>query len=372
MGSGNMIPLMSNPAPPPTGALSLQALINQTRLQQQAQQANAQNLQQQQQLAPLEVQQQQAATQQSQIQAQQAQQNQQDIQRFNKAFLDSGGDWNQTIADAPKSGVSAMFMQQAQMNRMNLLKTMQGYSEGQSKLLDDQSDAMGKAALVVKDAAPEDRATVAAQQLNTLRTSGLFQQGQLPGTVPTDDASLDTYIAHSKATQDLLKEAQENKASQLAQPAIQAANKVKQIEDVAQQLANSPGDASWVSILKNSGLSPEDLQQFPAHWSSDNAAQAAKMSLSPEARARLPVDSLELASYLQGGNGRTPATFMQYKADQTAQAQIRALQMLGGAGPSAPGTDSCPAARSKSGYDSCLSRSGRAELSDNRADSILG
>ena len=279
------IPLAINNAPPPTGALSLQALINQTRLQQQAEQQNTQSLQQQQQLAPLQVQQQQAQTQESQIQAQQAQQQQQDIQRFNKAFLDSGGDWNQTIANAPAAGVSAMFMQQAQMNRMKLLQTMQGYSEGQAKILNDQSDAMGKAALVVKDAAPEDRATIAAQQLNTLKTSGLFQPGQLPETVPTDDKSLDTYIAHSAATQDLIKEAQANKASQLAQPGIQAAETAKQLQSVAQQLANTPGEASYQAVkmnAKSQGIPDSVLSQFADHWSPEAVQQAARMSLTPE------------------------------------------------------------------------------------------
>lgn len=312
------------------GPAQLQALINQTKLQQQAQQQNQLN----QQIGEQQLQQQQIAT-------QQAQQQQQDIQKFNQLFQQNGGDWDKTVGAAQTGGVSPLFLQQAQLNRLNVLSKLQGYSEEQLTLANNQADALGKAALTVKDADPADRAQIAAQQVNALKLAGI----NVPDSFGTDDTSLDGYIAHSKATQDLIQESLANKKSAQEEPAIQSAETVKQMQNVAQQLANTQGDASWQSVLANAskqGISNDVISQFPQHWSLDNAKQAAQMSLSPEARAKLPVDNLELGSYLQQNPGKTPADFMAYKANQTATAnataQIGAMRALGMGGPAAPGT----------------------------------
>ncbi|MGH9452354.1 MAG: hypothetical protein ACRD2O_00110 [Terriglobia bacterium] len=328
------IPLMVNPAPAPQGpmqqaqsAMSLQGLLNQAKLQQQQEQQNQQTIAQQ------------------QIKTQEAQQQQQDIQRFNKVFQDSGGDWNQAVQNASGAGVSPLFLQQAQLNRTNLLKQMQGYSEGQSSLLNDRADAMGKAAMVIKDTAPDQRGAVAAQQLNVLKMSGIFQPGELPDTVPTDDASLDNFIVHSKATQDLVQEAQANKIAKMKQPGEQAEQTVQQTQNVAQLLANAPGAASWQSILSNAkmqGIPDSVLAQFPQSYSPDAARQAAQMSLSPESRAKLPVENMEMASYMQQNPGKTPADFAAWKAQQTATAQIGAMRSLGIGGTPQPGTPGGP------------------------------
>ena len=325
----NTIPLMVNSATQNEAAFqggfqnatSLQALINQTRLQAQQQQQNQQQLQ----LGQQQIAQQTIAT-------QQAQQQQQDIQKFNQAFHDSNGDWNQTIANAPKAGVSPLFVQQAQMNRLGLLNSMQGYSKGQLDLEGQKADALGKAAYTIQQADPADRPTIAAQQLNQLKMQPAFANGGLPDTAPTDDATLQSLIAHSKATQDLIKEAQDNKKSVAEQPALQVGENVKQQQAVATQLANAPGDASWQSVLKNAkqqGVSDDVLAQFDPHYSPEAATRAKTMAVSPEAAAKLPVENLELASYMRQNPGKTPADFATWKANQSAMSQLNALRSLG-------------------------------------------
>ena len=307
--------------------VQLQALINQTKLQQQAEQQNDLNRQ----ISQQTLAQQQVATEQAQLM-------QQSQEQLMKELANTGGDWNQAIQNLTSSGkVSPQFIQEAQLQRLNVLTKLQSYGSDQLTLLGKQNDAIGEAAIAIKNAPQDQRPTVAAQQLNRLRLSGV----QVPDSIQLDDASLDRYIAQSKAASDLFKEGLENQNTAASQPTVQAEQATKQTMNVAQLLANTTGDASYQSVLNNAkaqGVSPDILSNFPAHWSPEAVKMALQASMSPESRAKLPVENLELGSYLQTHPGATPMDFANAKAQMTANAQLGVLRGLTGNQPAAPGT----------------------------------
>ena len=330
------IPLSIQPVNPMFGAQvaqagpSLQALINQTRLQQQQQQQNAA-------LNPIIQQRQQQALQQEQIQTQQAQQQQDDQQAFNKAFKDANGDWDQAIEGATKNGASGMFITQAQLARANQVATLARASSDvlanhQTKL-NQESEAM----LAVQNADPADRQNVFNTKINELKMTGQYRPGELPETLPSDD-QLQSMIYGNKATLDMVKDAQAAKDAATKAPSEAATALANETQKFAQLLANSPDDVHYQGILQGA---PDNVKsQFPEHWSADAIKQVSNMAISPEERLKAlgtGVEPQEMAAFLKANPGKTPWDFAQEKAKLTPLAQIAV-----GGGPVAPAAPGAP------------------------------
>jgi hypothetical protein len=285
------IPLMVQPPPPvqgplqqAQGAMSLQALINQTKLQEQS-------LAQQQAMAPIQQQQAQAQLQQQQVAAQQAQQQLKDQQIFNTAFRNANGDWGQTIQNAVQGGASGTFITQAQMARNKMLTDAAALTADQLKNESAKQNALAQSAQRVVDAYdPNDpsaaQATYAKERNNHI-ASGAYGPNDIPEKMP-QISDLQNLALHNKANQDLIKEAQAIQQEQAQAPEQKIASQLKQTQNLGQMLGNAESDVQWQSILKTakaSGAPDEVISQFAPNFSPAEAQRAKQIALTPEQQA---------------------------------------------------------------------------------------
>lgn len=336
MGLAPNIPLSGIPTPQPQGpldmaqkGLNVQALINAVQ-RQKTEEATAQ-LQQQQ----------------EQIKTQQAQQEFEDSQKFRKAFLDNGGDWQKTIDSSPANGVGPQFLIKAQIARTDQLTK---YAAMDKELLANEmakSNALGVSAQKVIDADPianpAQAAKVYAQERNTHLASNAYKASEIPEQMPSLDELKET-AAHSKANQDMLKEAitlQEQKAKL---PGEQAEATAKQYTTGAQTMAGAQDQLSWTARRNLAVKNDKGMESLiPETYSPQAAEQVRQLGISPKDLAEMSPDKLELRDFMKNppaGYPPTPVGFLKFKSDQTANAQVRAVQMLtgntGGGGGGAP------------------------------------
>jgi hypothetical protein len=307
----SMIPLMVNPPPQPQGPLdqaragmSLQALINETKLQQQQQQSNAVTQQEQ------------------QIQLQQKQQQQQDMQKFNQAFTEAGGNWDQAIQKATEAGASGQFITQAQIGRTKMISDLATANE---KVLANEKAKHEAYAqdMAEVNALPADQQQQRYNELiNGHLQAGTLKPGEFSPTLPSADQR-QAIINTSKAMVDTLSEADKLRRAQEADPTVAAENQAKKIQAGATQLANASSDPIYqlqLNSLRKQGFTSDDLKSYPATWTPDTPKQLQQTAIGPVEQAKLqaqiPTEKLELQSFMQNppkGYKATPAEFLRYQ-----------------------------------------------------------
>lgn len=310
MGLNPSIPLSINNAPAPQGPLqqaqgaaSVQELINAVQLQKQQQQSNAIGQQQQ------------------QIQLQQQQQQLKDQQIFNKAFEEAHGDWNTAIQNATSSGASGTFITQAQLARADQVAKLATANKDLLTNEQTKSDALGRDAVALKQVpvGPE-RDTQYQQMVNAHLHSGAFQPSDFSSATPSD-SDLDTAIAHSKASSDMMEEAAALQAKQAALPGAKAEAAQKELSTASQWMGGVQSQIQWDARrngLKNQ-VSPDVFSQIPETYSPAAAEAVRQMGITPQQAATAPVEPQELKSWLAQHPGKTPADFMAYKATLVPQ-----------------------------------------------------
>jgi hypothetical protein len=308
---GNLAPMMSGPPPTPgiqgpqqwqQGAMSLQALINQTKLQQQEQQVNQQTIQQQ------------------TIETQQKQQDFEDSQKLRTAFQQAGGDWNKTMELATASGIGPQKIMQIQAARLDQQTKLAGLDK------DLLGNELAKHTQTAQDAQDvinlpvDERQDAWTQKANQHYIAGTFKPGEIPEQVPNQQG-LEDIRNSSKAVIDELTAAQDLKTKQEKDPEIQAQAAASRLQTAAGMLSSArsqPELDSRTKFLQAQGYTPQELQQLPSQFSPDTIAQLKTMSMSPEDQAKLqasvPVDKIEMNSWLAAHPKGTPADFMAYKA----------------------------------------------------------
>ncbi len=252
---------------------SLQALINQTKLQEQAIQQGP---------SDLIIKQQQA--QQQQIATQEAQQNQKDQLIFSQAFKDSGGDWEKAIQGAIKAGASGTFAAKALPAYNDYISKKALLTKDQLANESEKSNQVAESALRVINAEPADQESTYAEERNKHLASGAFSPQEIPEQMPpiTD---LEGIAHNNKFTQDIITKAQAIQDEEAAQPTKAAENAVKQQQSLGELLGNAQNDVIWQSILKNAKMQkiPDSvISNFADHYSPEEAARAKTLALTPE------------------------------------------------------------------------------------------
>src|ERR1700676_2438474 len=299
--------------------LSVQELINQQALQKQQQQQNAQILQQQ------------------QIATQQAQQGQKDTEKFNKSFQDANGDWDQTIKNATKNGASGQFITQRQIARADQVTKLATADKDTLANAQTREDAIAKdayALLQIKD--PQERSTTQQQLINKhLMGGGGFKSTDFPDHTLSDD-ELNTTIVHNTAAQALYKEALALQEQKAKLPGEQAEATAKGYSTAAQTMGGANEQMGWTARRNLAVKNNADMAALiPEQYSPQAAEQVRQLGVAPKDLATMAPDKLEFQDFLKHpakGYPGTPVGFMQFKADQSANAQVRAVQMLTGGG----------------------------------------
>ena len=183
---GNLAPMMSGPPPTPgiqgpqqwqQGAMSLQALINQTKLQQQEQQVNQQTIQQQ------------------TIETQQKQQDFEDSQKLRTAFQQAGGDWNKTMELATASGIGPQKIMQIQAARLDQQTKIAGLQK------DVIANELSKHQQYAQDAQDvinlpiDERQDAWTQKANQHYIQGTAKPGEIADQVPNQQGLEDIRLA---------------------------------------------------------------------------------------------------------------------------------------------------------------------------------
>src|SRR6266704_864981 len=222
-------PQFEGPVDLQRGSLSVQQLINAVQLQKQQQ-------------ASMQVQQQQ-----QQLELQQQQQEAKDRASFNKAYMDSGGDWDKTISSATSGGVSGTFLIKAQAARADQLAKLATMNKEQIANESAKNDALGRDAIALRKIDdPEERQQEYIQLRNGHLLSGAYKSSELPATAPSDQ-ELDAAIAHSKAAQDMLKEASELQEKNAKLPGEQAEALAKRAATAAQMMNGVGNQIAWTA-----------------------------------------------------------------------------------------------------------------------------
>lgn len=325
------IPLLGQ-QPQIQSPLSIQGMLSQVRLQQQS-------LQQQQAIAPIIQQQAQQQLQQQQVQTQLAQQDLKDRQLLTEGLQQSGGDYMKALDYATQNGASGNFALNARVQYANAVAATAKATSDQLNAHQTQLNMIGTSMGAVLDAPPEEKDAEFGRQINQLKMGGV-PAAMLPGSRPTDQQL--TQMRNSNAVAlGILKDAQSAQEAATKHPAEVAAQQAQTIQNYGSSLGNTKSDAEWQAIY---GTMPPEIQgEFPAHWSPENAQAASMKSLPPAEKlkieSQIPVDKLEMQSFLASNTGKTPYDYMVAKGITNAEAQLNALRSLGLAGGAlAPGT----------------------------------
>ena len=254
------------------GAMSLQALINQSKLQQQVEQQNAQKIQS------------------DQITLQQQQQDQQDQQALREAFRASGGDWDKTMTAAQSAGVSPQKLMALQNQRLTQQTSMATLDK------DLLANEAAKHAQIAQDAQavlnlPADQRQDKWTQLaNGHYLAGTFKPGEIPTAVPDENGLMDIRN-QSKEVLDNLTAAQKLKEANEKDPQVQADAAAGKFRTGASILSNAKSDPEYQSRLKflqAQGYNAQDLAQYPKTFDlATTPQQLNDMALSPEDKAKL-------------------------------------------------------------------------------------
>jgi hypothetical protein len=96
-----------------------------------------------------------------------------------------------------------------------------------------------------------------------------------------------------------------------------AESQQKQLSAVAQQLANAPDKNAYDAIFQD--LPVRIAQNFPdpSKWSPDAKQQILQAGMTPHEQATVPVEKVEMSSWLQQNPGKTPADYERWKASGT-------------------------------------------------------
>ena len=290
------------------GALSVQAMIAQDRLRRQAEQSNAVGIQQQQ----LQLQQQQEAE-------TAAQQEQADAQKFRQAYTESGGDWATAIKNAKTSGVGPQFIAKAEAANLDHITKLAGLTKTQLENADKPNELVGQAAQAVLDAPDDQKDQVYHQQRNSLILGGVAGETDIPAARPSDDA-LHGMVSSGLHLKDNLEQARKIKEDAAKLPGERAKATTDQLATVGQLLGNAQDQTSWtagLAALKKAGIEPTLLAGYAPTFTPEQAEQARKNGIAPQALANAPVDRVELADFLKHppkGFQATPTEFLRYKA----------------------------------------------------------
>jgi hypothetical protein len=317
MGLAPNIPLSVNPPAPQPGpldmaqkGLNVQALIQAVQ-QQKIQQATSQ-LQQQQ----------------EQIKTQQMQQYQADDQKFRQAFMDNGGDWDKTIANAPKVGVGPDYLVNSQLARTDQLTKLAALNKDQLANEASKQEQIGISAQKVLDADPvanpQQAAQVYAQERNTHLVSGAYKPTDIPEQMPSVD-TLKELAVHSKANQDMLKEALALQEQKAKLPGEQAEATAKQYATGAQTMGGAQDQLSWTA-RRNLAVKNDPTMDglIPQTYSPQTAEQVRQLGIAPKDLATMAPDKLELQDYLKKNPGKGPADFLAWKTGQESAARSAA------------------------------------------------
>lgn len=323
MGLSPNIPLSVNPPAPAQGpldmaqkGLNVQALIQAVQ-NQKTQQATAQ-LQQQQ----------------EQIKTQQLQQDQQDQQKFRQAFMDANGDWDKAIAGAPKVGVGPQFLVKAQLARADQLTKLAALDKDQLANEHSKAEQVGISAQKVIDTPTNQQAAVYAQERNSHLLSGAYKPTDIPEQMPPLD-QLKELAAHSKANQDMLKEAQALQEQKAKLPGEKAEATAKEYATGAQTMGGANEQLGWTARRNLAVRNDPDMEDLiPESYSPQAAEQVRQLGIAPKDLAAMAPDKLELQSFMKNppkGYNATPLDFMKYKATLVPQFNFN-LQNSTGAG----------------------------------------
>jgi hypothetical protein len=320
-------------------SMQIKSLIGQQALQAQQQQIGQQQIEQQ------------------KLATQQAQQDAADRDAFNKSFKDANGDWDQTIKNAPTNGMSGQGVLKYQLARTQQVAQM---ATMQKELLANEaakSDQYAKDAYQVSQIQdPDQRAATWTTLRNGHLAAGTAKPNEIPSQVPDDD-TLQGIISSHKATADMAKDAIDLKEKNAKLPGEQAEAAAKQYSTAAQTMNGAQDQLSWTA-RRNMAVSndPSMASLIPESYSPQAAEQVRQLGIAPKDIANMAPDKLEFQDFLkhpQPGYPGTPIGYAKWKSDQTAQAQVRAVQMLtntsGGGGAAkvpvapAPGGGATPA-----------------------------
>jgi hypothetical protein len=318
-------PQLNDPLAEYQKGLQIKSLIGQQAMQQQQMQA-AQTEQQQRELA-LGQQQQDAA----------------DRDAFNKSFKDANGNWDEAIKNAPTNGMSGQGVLKYQLARTDQVSKM---ATMQKDLLANEaakSDQYAKDAYQVQQTQdPDARASLWTSLRNGHIAAGTAKPGEIPEQVP-DDQTLQGIISSHKASADMAKEAIALQQEKAKLPGDQAEATAKGYSTAAQTMGGAQDQLSWTA-RRNLAVSnnPQIASLIPEQYSPQAAEQVRQLGIAPKDLATMAPDKMELQDFLkhpQPGYPATPIGYAKWKSDQTAQAQVRAVQMLtnsGGGGGSTP------------------------------------
>src|SRR5438445_13078774 len=123
--------------------------------------------------------------------------------------MDAGGDWDKTITSATSGGVSGTFLMKAQAARADQVAKIATMTKEQLVNESTKNDNLAKDAIALKNIEdPQERAQAYTTMRNGHLLTGAYKSTDLPASVPSEQ-ELDSYMAHSKAAQDVLKEGSE-------------------------------------------------------------------------------------------------------------------------------------------------------------------
>jgi hypothetical protein len=282
--------------------LSVQSMINQQALQKQAQQANV------------------TAQQSNDLALKQQQQDSDDRDKFNKVFHDANGDWDQAIKNAPGAGVSGQGVIKLQLARTDQVAKMATMNK---ELLTNEStkaDQLAKDAQVVLAADPDEKQNIYAKLRNGHLATGAYSATDLPVNVPADD-ELKATVAHSKAAQDMIKEATALQEQKAKLPGEQAESTAKGYSTAAQTMGGANEQLGWTARRNLAVKNNADMAQLiPEQYSPAAAEQVRQLGIAPKDLANQAPDKLELASFLKSpppGYKATPVEFLRYQKSVT-------------------------------------------------------
>lgn len=303
------VPQIQGPLDQYKEGLSVQTMLNQQALQKQQQQQNA------------------IAQQSQQLELQQQQRQEQDTQKFNKAFTDAGGDWNQTIKNATDAGASGQFLIKAQLARSQQVAQLATATKDQLANESAKHEALGVSAQKVLAADPDDQAAVYAKERNAHLLSGAYSASDIPEQMPPVDQLQQTANA-SKAARDIYKDAQDLKdkqataqktAAEVPGAVAESAIKQQDAQLTPQERAGlkAPGtleDRRYETIVANQKqgipVAPPDLAWKAAYEKRKTLVPTAQINLqqgllTPQAQSALGQQYVETGALPQGM--RSPA-----------------------------------------------------------------
>jgi hypothetical protein len=275
-------------------AMSVQSLINQTKLQQQAQQQNV--LKQQ--------------SDQLQLQAQQREED--NLQKATQLYHDSGGDMNKFIQGLPDADISPDYANKMILAHVAMQENFNKMQKSQLDLNDAHSKVVAQAMNAYKATQgqpPEARATAWNMLGNQLQLENVVKPRELPDS-PPDDNWVQQRIDYATTVGDYVKNARENQAATAALPETKAKAAAAGLSTAAQIFNGANDQMGWNTRLAiaEKTLPPELFSQIPKQYSPQAAAQIQQMGISPEKQMSLPDEKQAIKDYLaQKGMPDTPA-----------------------------------------------------------------